>query len=43
MKTARSRILVVLIAAAVVVSFFAHWEDFTAGFRDTYYVPYGTK
>ena len=36
MKTARSRILAVMIAAAIVVSFFAHWDEFSAGFRDAY-------
>jgi hypothetical protein len=34
MKTIRSRMLLVLIAAAVIVSFFVHWEDAAAGFRD---------
>jgi hypothetical protein len=34
MKTIRSRMLLVLVAAAVIVSFFVHWEDAAAGFRD---------
>jgi hypothetical protein len=47
MNTGRSRILIVLIAAAIVVSFFTHWEDFAAGFRDGFKpvsaVSYQTK
>ncbi len=34
MKTIRSRMLLILIAASVIVSFFVHWEDAAAGFRD---------
>lgn len=34
MKNTRSRMLLVLIAAAVVVTFFIHWEDFSAGVLD---------
>jgi len=36
MKSVRTRILIVVIAAAVVVSFFTHWEDVSQGFRQGY-------
>jgi hypothetical protein len=36
MKSVRTRILIVVIAAAVVVSFFTHWEDVSRGFRQGY-------
>ena len=36
MKSVRTRILIVVIAAAVVVSFFTHWEDASRGFREGY-------
>ena len=34
MKTTRTRMLVVFIAAAIVISFFMHWEDFAKDFRE---------
>ena len=36
MKTARSRILALMIAAAIIVSFFVHWDEFSSGFRNGY-------
>jgi hypothetical protein len=37
MRTARSRILIVMIAAAIVVSFFSHWDDVAKGFQAGYH------
>ena len=34
MKSVRTRILIVVIAAAVMVSFFTHWEDVSNGFHE---------
>ncbi len=33
MKTTRTRMLIVFLAAAVVISFFMHWEEVARGFR----------
>jgi hypothetical protein len=37
MKTTRTRMLVVFITAAVIISFFMHWDDVVSGFRSGYY------
>lgn len=34
MKTTRSRMLLVFVAAALIVSIFTDWRDLAAGFRD---------
>ncbi len=34
MKTTRTRMLIVFAAAAVVISFFMHWDDLAQGARD---------
>jgi hypothetical protein len=36
MKTTRTRMLIVFAAAAVVISFFMHWDDMSQGFHDGY-------
>ncbi|HET7435286.1 MAG TPA: hypothetical protein VFN10_11310 [Thermoanaerobaculia bacterium] len=49
MTTTRSRMLLVFIAAAVIVSLFMDWHDFADGFRDGWndadkpHVSYKTK
>ena len=35
-NTRRTRLLVIFVAAAVVVSFFTQWDDVVQGFRDGY-------
>ncbi len=37
MKTTRTRMLIIFAAAAVVISFFMHWEDVRQGFIDGWY------
>ncbi len=34
MKSVRTRMLVVFTAAAIVVSFFIHWDEMEKGFRE---------
>lgn len=34
MRSVRTRMLVVFIAAAIVVSFFIHWDEMEKGYRD---------
>lgn len=36
MKTTRTRMLIVFAAAAVVISFFMHWDEMRSGFNDGY-------
>ena len=36
MKTTRTRMLIVFIAAALIVSMFTNWDDVERGFKDGY-------
>jgi len=42
MKTRRTRILIVVIAASIVVSIFMKWNDVVQGFHDGYNSEYSS-